>query len=108
VKRRGIETPEETNAWLMKNNIENKIPPPDQPDDMCDDYGELLKFLSKAKNAVKSENNSFLRTKIVFGHFLDRFCEEHQNEPICERTKTSLKTVLSEQFDISISHGNRL
>jgi hypothetical protein len=75
VKRRSIEKPDEMNAWLMKNKIENKIPPHDQPDDMCDDYGELLKFLIKAKSAVKLEKNSFLRTKIVFEHFLDRFCE---------------------------------
>jgi hypothetical protein len=106
--RRSIETPDKTHAWLMKNRIENKIPPPEQPHDMCNDYGELYKFLSKAKNTVKSEKNGFLRTKIVFGYFLDRFCEKHVNEHLCGRTETSLKTVLSEQFDISRSHSNRL
>jgi hypothetical protein len=55
VRRRSIETPEKTHAWLMKNRIGNKMPPPEQPHDMCNDYGELYKFLSKAKNTVKSE-----------------------------------------------------
>jgi hypothetical protein len=108
-KRGNIVTPEKTNAWLMKNKIENnEIVPIAQPHDMCNDYGELFKFLSEAKCLIKSKQNTCLKYKIVFGYFLQRFCEKHLNEHICGRTDTSLKNILSEQFDISISRGNRL
>jgi hypothetical protein len=108
-KRGNIVTPEKTNAWLMKNKIENnEIVPIAQPHDMCNDYGELFKFLSEAKCLIKSKQNTCLKYKIVFGYFLQRFSEKHLNEHICGRTDTSLKNILSEQFDISISHGNRL
>ena len=104
-----ISTSEDTNRWLKSNLIESEeVCDFDIQPEALEKYDDMLKYLIKTKNGIKVMEKSILFRQIVWGYYLERFCDMQDSLYQQGSVYKTLKNVLFDEFRISDSYARRL
>ena len=105
-----IETPDETHQWLKNhyNSEDQSTSTFQMPAINCENYDELFQYLINSKEELKRNQNTMLRTQIIFGYFLELFYQLHEFEFICGKRHTTFNVLMRDFFNISESYARKL
>ena len=105
-----IETLDETHHWLKNhyNSADQSTSTFQMPAINCENYDELFQYLINSKEELKRNQNTMLRTQIIFGYFLNLFFQLHEFEFICGKRHTTINVLMRDFFNISESYARKL